>query len=213
MIESSALQNYLDHHAHNLDSHLDVVERNTHLRVLQSHMISGRHQGVFLKMMALGVKASTVVEIGTFTGYTALAFAEAVGDNGRVITIECDEEIAAIAQSNFQSSSYGSKIELVVGQAGTLLEDIILKDKPQLVFIDADKENNLLYYNICIDSLVPGSIILVDNVLWKGKVLDEAAYDKKTMAIKKFNDFVGKDERVDACILPIRDGIYFIRKR
>jgi caffeoyl-CoA O-methyltransferase len=213
MIDSPALQLYLDQHARSLDDYLDTVERNTHLKVLQAHMLSGKHQAQFLKMMALTVQATTIVEIGTFTGYTALAFAEAVGDHGQVITIECDEEIAEIAKGNIAASRHVSKIELVIGQANLLLPDIMKMRQPQLVFIDADKESNLLYYNICINIMSKGGVILVDNVLWKGKVLDNEAADKKTMAIKKFNDYVSTDGRVDACILPIRDGIYYIRKK
>ncbi len=213
MIVSPMFQQYLDDHAHSLDPYLDKVERDTYVKVLQAHMLSGKHQAVFLKMMAMSVEATTIVEIGTFTGYTALAFAEAVGDLGKVITIECDAEIAVIAKQNIDASTNGHKIQLIVGEAKLLLSEILIEHQPQLIFIDADKESNLLYYNICMDLISSGGIILVDNVLWKGKVLDANAIDKKTMAIKNFNDFVSKDERVDACILPIRDGIYFIRKR
>jgi caffeoyl-CoA O-methyltransferase len=213
MIESKELQQYLDGHAHNLDGYLDTVERNTHLKVLQSHMISGKHQAVFLKMMALSINASKVLEIGTFTGYTALAFAEAVGESGEVISLECDAEVADIASQHFAASSYGHRIKLIIGEAKNLLADLLTTHNPDLVFIDADKESNALYYQMCVEKMKAGSIILVDNVLWKGKVLDANANDKKTKAIKEFNDMVHNDDRVEACILPIRDGIYFIRKR
>jgi caffeoyl-CoA O-methyltransferase len=213
MLSSDLMNKYLDEHAHSLDPKLAEVERNTYLNTLQPHMLSGRNQAVFLKLLTLISNAKIVIEIGTFTGYTALAFAEAVGENGKVITLECDKEIAEIAKENFSQSIYKDRIELVIGEAKVAFKKVIQSTIPDLVFIDADKESNALYYNIAIENMKSGGIVLVDNVLWKGKVVDKEANDKKTKAIKAFNDMVNTDMRVDACILSIRDGIYFIRKK
>ncbi len=207
------LETYLEEHAHGLNEYLDIVERETHLKVMQPHMLSGKNQAVFLKLLAMSTNAKFIIEIGTFTGYTALAFAEAIPSDGKIITLECDAEIAETAQVHFNNSPYGSKIELKVGEAKTLFETCFEKIMPDLIFIDADKESNLFYYQIAIEKIKSGSLILVDNVLWKHKVLDENIVDKKTKAIKEFNDFVKNDNRVDATILPIRDGIYLIRKK
>jgi caffeoyl-CoA O-methyltransferase len=213
MLSSDLMNKYLDEHAHSLDPKLAEVERNTYLNTLQPHMLSGRNQAVFLKLLTLISNAKIVIEIGTFTGYTALTFAEAVGENGKVITLECDKEIAEIAKENFSQSIYKDRIELVIGEAKVAFSKVIQSTIPDLVFIDADKESNDLYYNIAIENMKSGGIVLVDNVLWKGKVVENEANDKKTKAIKAFNDMVNTDMRVDACILSIRDGIYFIRKK
>ncbi len=213
MFDNKILNNYLDLHSHGVDPLLDVVERDTHITTLQPHMLSGKNQAVFLKMLAMSCNAKVVFELGTFTGYTALAFAEAVGEGGSIFTFECDEEMAFRAQLNFDKSNIGHRIKVVVGEAKLLLEDYFKTQLPDLIFVDADKESNKFYYDLALKYMKSGGVIVVDNILWKGRVLVDTYNDKKTISIKAFNDYVRSDDRVDACILPGRDGMYFIRKK
>ena len=212
-MKAYTLEEYLDCHISGLNPMLDDIERKTHLEVLQSHMISGKLQGQFLKMMAASIKAEKILEIGTFTGYATLCLAEAVGESGKVVTVEMDEELAEIAASNFLQSPYGKKIKLVKGDAKLLLTQLMQEQIFDMVFIDADKINNQFYYDTSVQYLKANGLILVDNVLWKGKVLDLSVNDPKTSAIRAFNHYVVKDDRVEACILPLRDGLMFVRKK
>jgi len=175
------------------------------------HMLSGTVQGKFLEMISLLVKPTYILEIGTFLGYSALCLIRGLLPEGELHTIENDENSAAIARENFKNSKTGKKIILHTGNALNLLEQI---EKPwDLVFLDADKTAYMAYYEILVPRLRPGSLILADNVLFHGQVLEKQIKGKNAIAIQAFNDFVMADDRVDKMMLTLRDGVYLIRKK
>jgi caffeoyl-CoA O-methyltransferase len=173
-------------------------------------MMVGRLEGRFLKMLVAGVGARRALEIGTFTGYSALSMAEALPADGRLITCELDERHAALAQSFFERSEHGAKIELRVGRAMDTLRT--LEGPFDFVFIDADKPSYRDYYEAVLPLLAPSGLIAVDNVLWSGRVLDPAQADADTVALRAFNDLAAADPRVECVMVPIRDGVTLIRR-
>lgn len=192
---------------------LNDLNRATWTDVLQPRMLSGHLQGRFLSMISYLIKPKRILEIGTYTGYSALCLAEGLSEDGILHTIEIDEEIVAFASLHFEKSPMRTKI---VQHKGHGLEIIpTLTEDWDLVFIDADKENYCKYYGMLIDGLKPGALILADNVLWSGKVLDEIERHKdlETAAIHAFNQMVMQDERVENLLLPLRDGLMMARKR
>lgn len=213
MIVSNELQAYLDQHLSGVSPQLKYIERQTYLNALQPHMVSGLHQGLFLKMLVHLKSAKNVLEIGTFTGFSAVAMAEALPEDGKLVTIEKDAEMAAKAREHFHQSTHAHKISLRVGDAFDLLNGILDEMPFDIVFIDADKTRNLDYYQITVSLVSSGAVILIDNVLWKGKVMDAEVNDKTTQLFRELNDTIAADDRVFACILPIRDGIWFIQKK
>jgi predicted O-methyltransferase YrrM len=176
-----------------------------------SHMLSGTVQGKFLEMISLLINPTYILEIGTFLGYSALCLSRGLKPGGELHTIENDEKSAALAQENFKNSKTGNKIILHTGNALKLIEQI---DKPwDLVFIDADKTGYTAYYEILVPRLKQGSLILADNVLFHGQVLEKQIKGKNAIAIQAFNDMVMADMRVEKMMLTLRDGIYLIRKK
>ena len=174
-------------------------------------MIVGPLEGAFLKMMAQLVQAANVLEIGMFTGYSALCFAEALPANGRVLTCEVDEEAAALARRYFARSPIGKKIEIRMGPALDTMRH--LTGPFDLIFIDADKLNYVNYYRRSLDLLSPQGVMLIDNVLWDGDVLKQPAPDEKTAVIQELNRVVATDPSVTAVLVTIRDGVLVIRPR
>ena len=173
-------------------------------------MMVGPLEGAFLKMMTQLVQATSVLEIGMFTGYSALCFAEALPADGMVITCEVDQESAALARRYFAQSPIGKKIKICMGPA---LETMRHLTGPfDLIFIDADKINYVNYYRRALDLLSPQGVILIDNVLWDGNVLKQPPPDEKTAAIQELNRVVSSDPRVSAVMVTIRDGVLVIRK-
>jgi caffeoyl-CoA O-methyltransferase len=172
-------------------------------------MIVGPLEGAFLKMMTQVVQAKRVLEIGMFTGYSALCFAEALPTDGTVLTCEIDEESAALARQYFAQSPIGKKIEVRMGPALDTMRH--LKGPFDLIFIDADKINYVNYYRRALDLLAPRGLILIDNVLWGGDVLKQPAPDEKTAAIQELSRVVATDPRVIAVLVTVRDGILVIR--
>ncbi len=190
---------------------LQELDRETHAMILQPRMLSGHLQGKFLSFFAKVCRPTTILEIGTFTGYSALCLAEGLTPNGRLITIDINEELETFTRSFFDRSDYKEQIDYRIADAKDELTKI---DGPfDLVFIDADKRNYGLYYDLIIDKMSPGGIILVDNVLWSGKIVDETARDKSTQALRDFNQKCLDDPRVDKMLLPLRDGLYMLRVR
>lgn len=188
---------------------LKQINRHTHANVMMPRMLSGHMQGRILSMFSHMMKPKLILEIGTYTGYSAICLAEGLAPDGKLVTIDINEELEDIVRKYFRESPYADKIDYKIGNAVTLIPE--LKEKYDIVFIDADKENYSRYFDLVIDNVNLGGIILADNVLWSGKVLD-AKPDKDTRAILDFNDKVSKDSRVESVLLPVRDGIMMLRK-
>jgi caffeoyl-CoA O-methyltransferase len=186
-----------------------ALREETQRRMESSQMIVGPLEGAFLKMMTQLVRATSVLEIGMFTGYSALCFAEALPADGTVLTCEIDEESAALARQYFARSPIGRKIEIRMGPALDTMRG--LKGPFDLIFIDADKINYVNYYRRALDLLSPQGVILIDNVLWDGDVLKQPAPDDKTAAIQELNRVVAADPRVTAVLVTVRDGVLVIR--
>jgi caffeoyl-CoA O-methyltransferase len=174
-------------------------------------MVVGPLEGAFLKVMAMAVRAKRILEIGTFTGYSALCFAESLPDEGEVITCDIDPESTALAKQYWDESRHGSKIHLRLAPALETLAD--LSGPFDLIFIDADKANYVQYFRRALDLIAPTGVILIDNVLWSGEVLKSSPPDSNTEAIQELNRLVHAEPRVSAVLLPIRDGIFLIYPR
>ena len=210
-ILNEVLQEYLDSHVDAEQTLLQDVTRDTHLHVMLPRMISGHFQGRVLSMISKLVKPKTILEIGTFTGYSALCLAEGLAEEGQLISIDINEELEVKILSHWSKSRFSKQMSLKIGNALDIIPALDIESF-DLVFIDADKKNYQAYYNLVVDRMPTGGLILVDNVLWSGKVLTSEANDKDTLVMKSFNDFVTKDTRVEKFILPIRDGIFMVRK-
>ena len=208
----STLDQYITDHTTAEDALLAELERQTHLRVINPRMISGHVQGKLLEMLVRMIRPKRVLEIGTFTGYSALSMAAGLDDDALIDTCEVDDELEEMILSFFDRSAYGSKIRLHIGSA--LETAPALGEVYDMVFIDGDKREYPAYYDMLIDGgyVHSGSILMADNILWYGKVAEKIAHnDKHTEAIVEFNRRVVEDERVDNVIVPIRDGINLIR--
>lgn len=191
------------------DKLLQELVDETYRRTSLPQMLTGPIEGRFLKLMVQVANARRVLEIGMFTGYSALSLAEGLPADGELFTCEIDPDVISIAKTYFARSEHGKKIHVCEGPA---LDSIAkLKGPFDVCFIDADKENYLNYYEAVLPLLRTGGVILIDNVLWSGRVLDPQ--DSTDRAIAQLNDRLSKDERVDRVLLPIRDGIFFIRKK
>lgn len=188
---------------------LSELAQETREKTTESEMLVGHIEGLFLKCVARSIGARHVLEIGTFTGYSALALAEGIPDGGRVITCDIDHETTEIAKRKWAQSPHGHKIELRLGRALDTIQTI--DGSLDLVFIDADKESYIDYWEATLPKVRPGGVILADNVLWSGDVL--APQDDVTRAIAAFNDHARNDPRVDLVMLTIRDGITFACRR
>jgi len=204
------IQRYVGSHTSEESDLLKKINRETHAHVLRSRMLSGQVQGRFLSMISKMMKPKTILEIGTYTGYSAICLAEGLQPGGKLITIDINEELEDRVRNYLKESEYDSQIDFRIGDAGKIIP--ILTETFDLVFIDADKENYSLYYDLVIDKLPSGGVILADNVLWSGKVVQPNP-DKDTQAILEFNRKVQSDSRVEDLLLPLRDGVMMIRKR
>ena len=188
-----------------------TLREETQRTMEYAQMLVGPLEGAFLKMMAQLVGAKRVLEIGMFTGYSALCFAEVIPGDGRVVTCEIDESSAALGRKHFANSLHGKKIEIRLGPALETMRE--LASPFDVIFIDADKINYLNYYRRSLDLLSPTGVILIDNVLWDGDVLKQPPPDEKTAAIQELNRTVAGDPRVTAVLVTIRDGVLVIRKK
>ncbi|MCX3264480.1 O-methyltransferase [Pedobacter agri] len=188
---------------------LQHIDRETNLKVLMPRMLSGHYQGRVLSMLSKMVTPKRILEIGTFTGYATLCLAEGLSADGLIYTLDINAELEDMVRANFEKSPLNSKIKYILGDANETLNQ--LDEVFDIVFIDADKKNNGTYYDLVFDRVRPGGILIVDNVLWSGKVLQEKQ-DKDTRNITSFNDKIAADERVEKLILPVRDGLFVIRK-
>lgn len=190
---------------------LGKLNRETHAKVLQSRMLSGHLQGRFLAMLSQMIQPGLILEIGTYTGYSALCLAEGLTEKGKIITIDVNEELEDFVRNFFQQSALNQKIDFRLGNALEIIPGI--NEPIDLVFIDADKLNYQSYYDLVFDKVRKGGYIIADNVLWSGKVSNPAAKDKDTLAMRAFNDMVHNDTRVENILLPIRDGLLVLRKK
>lgn len=202
---------YADAHTSPESEVLRRLNRETHAKVLHSRMLSGHFQGRLLSMLSHMMRPRRILEIGTYTGYSALCLAEGLADDGLLITLDKNEELEDIARAAWAQSPYAQKIDLRLGDARVLIPEI--DEVFDLVFIDADKKNYSVYFDLVIDKMRPGGIMLADNVLWSGKVVEPLkASDKDTPAVLAFNQKVQNDPRVENVLLPVRDGVMMIRK-
>jgi len=205
------LEDYCEDHTSQESELLYRLYRETNLKVIKPRMISGKLQGAFLTFMAKMMRPEHVLEIGTYTGYSTICLAEGLAPNGQIETIEVDEELEDMIRHYFSMSGFESKINLNIGNALDIIPK--LNKSWDLVFMDADKRDYISYYKMTLPMMKKGGIMLVDNVLWSGKVLDDVPEnDRDTKAIMAFNDYVQQDTSVKNMILPFRDGIMLIEK-
>ncbi len=189
---------------------LKKINRETHSKVLMPRMLSGHMQGNFLMMISKMIEPTNILEIGTYTGYSAICLAQGLNEKGKLITIDINEELENMVRSFFSEAKLDSKIEYKIGNALNIIPE--LKLGFDLVFIDADKKNYSNYYDLVFDKVNTGGYIIADNVLWSGRVLD-SKMDIDTKAIDDFNKKIHADKRVEQMLLPLRDGLMIIRKK
>ncbi len=207
---SEELENYVEQHSQNEPELLAKLFKETHQKVLQPRMLSGHFQGRVLSMLSKIIHPKHILEIGTYTGYAALCLAEGLQKEGTLDTIDIKEELVSIQQKYFDLSPWKNQISAHLGDALTIIPT--LHKKYDLVFIDADKENYINYFNMVVPLMNKGGIILSDNVLWSGKVLEELnPKDMSTKVLLEYNKMVNTDPRVETVLLPIRDGLTISR--
>lgn len=220
------LSEYIEQHSSPESAVLQQITRSTHLEVINPRMLSGHVQGRVLSMISQMIRPKRILELGTFTGYSALCLAEGLTEDGQLVTLEHNDEMENSIRRNFALSPLGEKIELVIGDAKEILENFELRIKDlelgavsdrgeqfDLVFIDADKKEYCDYLDLVLPLVREGGWILADNTLWDGHIVDSAYdKDKQTIGLRAFNDKVAQDERLEKVILPLRDGLTIIRK-
>lgn len=211
MSKQFLIDQYILQHISPEEDYLRELDRETHLKILASRMISGHLQGQILSMISAMIKPRCILEIGTFTGYSALCLAQGLAEGGKLHTIEIDDELEAIARKYFLQSGMAERIVAHNGDARQIIPSI--KEQFDLVFIDADKRDYCDYYHLVFDQIPVGGFLLADNILWSGKVIDPSSADEEqTRGIMAFNDLVQSDSRVKNVILPVRDGIMLVQK-
>jgi caffeoyl-CoA O-methyltransferase len=203
---------YADAHTSPESPVLQQLNRDTHAHMLYARMLSGHGQGRLLAMISQMIQPRRILEIGTYTGYSALCLAEGLTSDGQLITLDSNEELEAFVRSYWAGTPHEQQLDLRIGNAADLIPT--LEGPFDLVFIDADKRNNALYYDLVFEKVRPGGFVLADNVLWSGKVVQPIApSDLDTQAVVAFNQKIHDDPRVENVLLPIRDGLLLIRKR
>ncbi len=206
------IEQYISDHTEAESEILASLNRETQHRILNPRMLSGHVQGKILEMISKMINPSFILEIGTFTGYSAICLAKGLTDDGELHTIEINDELETFILQHLKKSEYHNKIKLHIGNAIDIISSI--NQSIDLVFIDADKRQYLDYYHMVVDKVRKGGFILADNVLWSGKVIEPLSpNDDYTKGIMEFNDFVHNDNRVENVILPVRDGIMLLRKK
>jgi caffeoyl-CoA O-methyltransferase len=208
--DTEKVDRYLEKHSSPEDGVLQELTRHTYLKEVHPNMLSGKVLGGFLQMFSKLLSPDRILEIGTYTGYSAICLARGLKTNGKLITLEVNEELKASTLSFFKKAGVDQKIELINGNALEIIPT--LEETFDLVFIDAHKEDYPAYYEAAMKKLAHGGYILADNVLWSGKVLDENLSDATTQAIHQFNQMITADVRVENLLLPIRDGLMVIQK-
>jgi len=209
---SKELDNYCTEHTSSAGTVLEELNRETHTSVLNPRMISGNLQGQFLTMLSRMMRPKCILEIGTYTGYSAICLAKGLPIDGVLHTIDVNEELEEMNARYFKKAGFEHQVVQHIGDASDLISGLDLKI--DLAFIDADKKNYPLYFDLLIDKMNPGGWIIADNVLWSGKVIEEVnPSDKSTLALLEYNRKVQEDPRVDNLLLPLRDGLMLCRKK
>ena len=206
------LEEYISSHIEPESELLRDLFRETNLRLLNPRMASGHIQGRLLKMLTTMIRPKQVLEVGTFTGYATLCMAQGLPDDGKIHTVEIDDELEDFIRKGFEKTALADKIVLHIGNALKIVPDLgIMFD---MIFLDGEKREYPDYYTVLLNYLKPGGYMIADNTLWDGHVAD-SNYDSdpQTVAVKKFNDMVVADERVEVAMIPIRDGLSIIRKK
>lgn len=200
------IDDYVVKHSQQEPAILQELTRETWQKVLNPRMLSGAFQGRVLSMISKLIRPKNVLEIGTYTGYSALSIAEGLAENGVIHTIDKNEELYSLQSKYFEKSGYQDQIQQYVGNALEIIPTI--EDRFDLVFIDADKSNYINYFNLIIDKMNPGGVILSDNVLWSGKVVEKLdPKDIDTKVLLEYNTLLNQDARIETVLLPIRDGL------
>ena len=205
------LDDYVVYHSEDEPELLQELTRETYQKILQPRMLSGHYEGRLLSMISKLIHPENILEIGTYTGYSALCLAEGLTDDGELHTIDINEELVDFQRTYFDKSPYGKQIFQHLGNALEIIPS--LHKTFDLIFIDADKDNYPAYFKVIIDKLNPGGIILSDNVLWSGKVIEPLKEDDfSTKALLEYNTLLKEDKRIETVVLPIRDGLTISRK-
>jgi caffeoyl-CoA O-methyltransferase len=208
---SDLIANYIEMHSTAEDPLLARIDRETHLNVLNPRMLSGPVQGKLLEFISRMIKPDCILEIGTYTGYSAICLAKGLAQGGRLYTIEINDELVHYPLNYFKEAGFDDRIELLNGDALKIIPT--LPHIFDLVYIDGDKLEYIQYYQLVIDKMKSGGFLIVDNVLWSGKVVEQTERsDPETLSIIAFNQLISDDSRVENIILPLRDGISIIRK-
>lgn len=206
------LDQYVCAHSENEPEILADLNRRTHVSVIQPRMLSGHYQGRVLSMLSHMIQPENVLEIGTYTGYSALCFAEGLKEKGHLTTIDVNEELEDFVAAYIEKAGMGDRITQLIGDAIDIIPT--LDEQFDIVFIDADKKNYCKYYDLVFDKVKPGGYIIADNVLWSGKVLEDYnSLDRETKIIMDYNQKVHEDDRVQEVLFPIRDGLMIARKK
>lgn len=203
------IENYAAKFSSPEDAVLNALNRETHLKIMLPQMLSGHIQGNFLKMMSFMVQPKRILEIGTYTGYSAICFAQGLKEDGKLYTIDINAELEDMCRKYFKEAGVENKIDFRIGNAIDIIPN--LNETFDLVFIDADKTNYSNYYDLVFDKVRRGGFIIADNVLWSGKVCQEK-HDKDTAALHAYNIKINTDKRVENYLVPIRDGLMVARK-
>ncbi|MBQ9296501.1 MAG: class I SAM-dependent methyltransferase [Paludibacteraceae bacterium] len=209
------IEDYISAHSTAESEWLEAITRDTYVHILNPHMLSGHIQGRVLSMLSHMIRPKRILELGTYTGYSALCLAEGLAEDGRLISIEHNDELEETIRRNLARSPLGEKIELLIGDAVERVKELASEGKNEfeLVFIDADKREYCAYIEAVYPLVPTGGFILADNTLWDGHIIDPAYdRDKQTLGLRAFNDKMKEDDRFEQVILPLRDGLTLIRK-
>ncbi len=211
LLTSEEINTYCENHSSSESETLYNLRRQTHLQTELPIMLSGHLQGQVLSMISQMIRPINILEIGTFTGYSAICLAKGLTENGQLITIDINEELSELCHTAFQQSGYHNKIKMMIGTAASIIPE--LDYEFDLVFIDADKINYSNYFDLVIDKVKKGGFILADNVLYHGEVLSLEKASKNAKAMHAYNEKILNDKRVESVLLPLRDGVMITRKK
>lgn len=205
------MDRYLENHTSEEPDLLKRLRKETYQKTTQPHMISGYLQGRFLSILSQMAQPKNILEIGTFTGYATLCLAEGLARDGKITTVDVNEELSYLPKKYFQESEFRDQINFQLKDAVQFLKETT--EEFDFIFIDADKENYVEYFLLLKDKIKSGAVLLFDNVLWYGKVLEEDPKQKSTQIIQQLNEMISKDHHFENLILPLRDGLHIVRKK